>query len=152
MKIGSNKWHCNNRRHVWGMILIIHLGIVPLLWRAPYKHTTCIPRWNDIETTVSTSFQLGIHVVFVAIPCNITQILHGLPLNTKTCSPEASNIQRHEANSEQNSILGVLPRYLYVCILCKIDFGFTWRVDLVKWTEKRVVLLGRIYCETLSRL
>ena len=23
---------------------------------APYKHTTCIPRWNDVETFVSTSF------------------------------------------------------------------------------------------------
>ena len=28
-----------------------------------YKHTTCIPRWNDVETTASTSFQLGIHMV-----------------------------------------------------------------------------------------
>ena len=91
-------------------------------------------------------------IVFVAIPCNITQILHGLPLNIKTYSPEVSNIQRHEANSEQNSILGVLPRYLYVCVLCKIDFGFTRRVYLVKWTEKRVVLPDCIYCETLRRL
>ena len=63
MKIGSNKWHCNNRRHVWGMIPIIHLGIVPPPWRDPHKHTTCIPRWNDVEKTVSTSLQLGIHVV-----------------------------------------------------------------------------------------
>ena len=29
----------------------------------PYKHTTCIPRWNDVETTVPTSFQHGIHGV-----------------------------------------------------------------------------------------
>ena len=29
----------------------------------PYKHTTRIPRWNDVETAVSTSFQRGIHVV-----------------------------------------------------------------------------------------
>ena len=31
--------------------------------REPYKHTTWIRRWNDVETTVSTSFQSGIHVV-----------------------------------------------------------------------------------------
>ena len=29
----------------------------------PYKHTACIPRWNDVETIVSTSFQRGIHLV-----------------------------------------------------------------------------------------
>ena len=29
----------------------------------PYKHTTCIPHWNDVETVVSASFQRGIHVV-----------------------------------------------------------------------------------------
>ena len=29
----------------------------------PYKHSTCIPRWNDAKTTISTSFQRGIHVV-----------------------------------------------------------------------------------------
>ena len=29
----------------------------------PYKHTTCIPRWNDVEMTVSMSFQRGIHMV-----------------------------------------------------------------------------------------
>ena len=28
-----------------------------------YKHTMWIPRWNDVETVVSTSFQRGIHVV-----------------------------------------------------------------------------------------
>ena len=28
----------------------------------PYKHSTCIPRWNEVETNVSTSFQCGIHV------------------------------------------------------------------------------------------
>ena len=27
----------------------------------PYKHTTCILFWNDMETTVSTSFPRGIH-------------------------------------------------------------------------------------------
>ena len=29
----------------------------------PYKHTTWIPRWNDVETVVSTSFQREVHVV-----------------------------------------------------------------------------------------
>ena len=29
----------------------------------PYNHTMWIPRWNDVETAVSTSFQRGIHVV-----------------------------------------------------------------------------------------
>ena len=28
----------------------------------PYKHTTWIPLSNDVETTVSTAFQRGIHV------------------------------------------------------------------------------------------
>ena len=32
-------------------------------YQQPYKHTTCIPRWNDVETAASTSFQRGIHVV-----------------------------------------------------------------------------------------
>ena len=27
----------------------------------PYKHSMWIPRWNDVETSVSTSFQRGIH-------------------------------------------------------------------------------------------
>ena len=29
----------------------------------PYKPTTCISRWNDVETVISTSFWRGIHVV-----------------------------------------------------------------------------------------
>ena len=29
----------------------------------PYKHTTWIPRRNDVETVVSTAFQHGIHMV-----------------------------------------------------------------------------------------
>ena len=29
----------------------------------PYNHTTFTPRWKDLETTVSTSFQRGIQVV-----------------------------------------------------------------------------------------
>ena len=33
------------------------------IYQQPYKHTTCIPRWNDVETAASTSFQRGIHVV-----------------------------------------------------------------------------------------
>ena len=27
------------------------------------KHTTCISRWNDVETSVSTPFERGIHMV-----------------------------------------------------------------------------------------
>ena len=34
-----------------------------LYMKLAYKHTTWIPRWNDVETTVSTSFQRRIHVV-----------------------------------------------------------------------------------------
>ena len=33
----------------------------------PYKRNTYIPRWNDVETTVSTSFRRGIHVVFLVM-------------------------------------------------------------------------------------
>ena len=36
------------------------------IWKSketfPYKHTTWIPRWNNVETAVSTFFQRGIHV------------------------------------------------------------------------------------------
>ena len=32
------------------------------LYKKPYKNTTCILRWKDVEKTVSTSFQRGIHV------------------------------------------------------------------------------------------
>ena len=28
-----------------------------------YRHGTCAPRWNGVETTFSTSFQRGIHVL-----------------------------------------------------------------------------------------
>ena len=31
--------------------------------RTPNKHFTCIPRWHDVETVVSKSFQRGIQVV-----------------------------------------------------------------------------------------
>ena len=31
----------------------------------PFKHTTSIPRLNDVETVVSTLFQHGIHVVYL---------------------------------------------------------------------------------------
>ena len=33
------------------------------LKRRAFKHTTCIPRWSDVKTTVSTSLQREIHVV-----------------------------------------------------------------------------------------
>ena len=36
------------------------------IWKSketfPYKHTTWIPRWNNVEMAVSTFFQRGIHV------------------------------------------------------------------------------------------
>ena len=32
---------------------------------SPYKHTTCISRWNDLKTIISASFERGIHVVCV---------------------------------------------------------------------------------------
>ena len=54
----------------------------------------------------------------MVIPCNVTQILHGLLLNIKTYSPEVSNIQRRETDSEKN------PRFECVRVLCKTDFGF----------------------------
>ena len=34
-----------------------------VLLKFPYKHTTCIPRWNDVATVVSTVFQRVNHVV-----------------------------------------------------------------------------------------
>ena len=35
----------------------------------PTNTPTCIPRWNDVETTVSTSFQRGIHVECLLVSC-----------------------------------------------------------------------------------
>ena len=32
---------------------------------SPYKGTTCISCWKDVETVVYTSFQRRIHVVFL---------------------------------------------------------------------------------------
>ena len=31
----------------------------------PYKHTTRLPRWNDVKTIVFTSFQREIHVMYL---------------------------------------------------------------------------------------
>ena len=31
----------------------------------PYKHTTCILRWNDVEVVASTSFRSGILVLWL---------------------------------------------------------------------------------------
>ena len=39
-------------------------------FKKPYKHTTWIPRWNDMETVISMSFQRGIHIVFVGLVWN----------------------------------------------------------------------------------
>ena len=41
------------------------LSYPKMLLGIPYIRTACIPRWNDVETTVSTSFQHVIHVVFL---------------------------------------------------------------------------------------
>ena len=45
----------------------------------PYKHTTCIPRWDDVETVVFTSFQHGIDVV-----CSIATSCPNLVIATET--------------------------------------------------------------------
>ena len=37
--------------------------LIELLYLRPYKHTMCIPDWNDVETTVFTSFWREINVV-----------------------------------------------------------------------------------------
>ena len=42
------------------IMVVLNIGILYML---PYKRTTWIPRWNDVEKVVSTSFQRGIHVV-----------------------------------------------------------------------------------------
>ena len=31
-----------------------------------YKHTICLPRWNNVETTVSASLQRGINVMWLS--------------------------------------------------------------------------------------
>ena len=38
-------------------VVSLGIGRVSLLLLFPYKHTTCIPRWNEVETTVSRLFQ-----------------------------------------------------------------------------------------------
>ena len=49
-----------------GLVLALYTLISPYTLYKAYKHTTWIPRWNDVETAVSTSFQRGIHMVCFA--------------------------------------------------------------------------------------
>ena len=53
-------------------ILSITMEHPSIALSAPYKHTLCIPRWNDVETTtettISTSFQREKHVVCLQGP------------------------------------------------------------------------------------
>ena len=51
----------HNKNIVFSNILVLYQIIFCV--HTPHKHTTWIPHWNDVETTVSTSFQRGIHVV-----------------------------------------------------------------------------------------
>ena len=47
-------------------VLVVSLQtyhVYSTLKRRAFKHTTCIPRWSDVKTTVSTSLQREIHVV-----------------------------------------------------------------------------------------
>ena len=48
----------------------------------PYRHTTCIPRWNDMETTVSTSFQRGIQVLCLQATWNVSKNKYFSPSDT----------------------------------------------------------------------
>ena len=48
----------------------------------------------------------------MVIPCNVTQILHGVLLNIKTYSPEVSNIQRRETDSEKIRVLNAYVFYV----------------------------------------
>ena len=47
------KKYIYRQKHGW-IVYLVHI---------PYKHTTWILRWNDVETVVSTSFQRGIQAV-----------------------------------------------------------------------------------------
>ena len=84
---------CNGYKGKGGIYFFTLLGLQPeslfimgfIIWAklVPYKHSTCILRWNDVETNVSTSFQSGIHLeclkgIFwysVQILQNINQII-----------------------------------------------------------------------------
>ena len=51
-----------------------------------YKHSTCIPRWNDVETNVSTSFLRGIHVECFIVPTNNNTINNDIANNVNVSS------------------------------------------------------------------
>ena len=40
-------------------MILLMINVIPI-YANPYKHSTCVPRWNNVETTISTSFQRGI--------------------------------------------------------------------------------------------
>ena len=42
----------------------------------PYEKTTCIPRWNNVKTTISTSFQRELHVMYSHEPRNHLKTLN----------------------------------------------------------------------------
>ena len=44
-------------------IYFLSANLILIINKLPYKHIMWIPRWNDVETTISISFQRGIHAV-----------------------------------------------------------------------------------------
>ena len=49
------------------VLIICDLIISAFVVNCDHKHITRIPRWNNVEATVSTSFQRGIHIVYLYI-------------------------------------------------------------------------------------
>ena len=41
------------------------------LLHPPYNYITYISRWNDVDTTISTSFQHEMHVIIIIIIINV---------------------------------------------------------------------------------
>ena len=48
-------------------------ALIELLYLRPCKHTMCIPGWNDVETTVLTSFWRGINTVYLQRSSSLTE-------------------------------------------------------------------------------
>ena len=59
----------------------------------PYKHTAYIPRSNDAETFVSTSFQRGINVVSVRLVLVSDLTYHQLQEKTANENTRAANLE-----------------------------------------------------------
>ena len=53
----SNSISCNYFKLTANIVITLFTNPIP------YKHTMCIPRWNDMKTTLSTSSQREIHVM-----------------------------------------------------------------------------------------